>query len=54
MTTRQHPRTLNEAFSKTADYASSITCYSRGDKAVRWACAASVLFVIGLLILESI
>jgi hypothetical protein len=31
MNTRKHPRTLNEAFTKTADYASSVTRYDRRD-----------------------
>jgi hypothetical protein len=31
MNTRQYPRTLNEAFPKTADYASSVTRYDRRD-----------------------
>lgn len=31
MNTRQYPRTLNEAFPKTADYASSVTRFDRRD-----------------------
>jgi hypothetical protein len=31
MNTRKHPRTINEAFTKTADYASSVTRYDRRD-----------------------
>jgi hypothetical protein len=31
MNTRKHPRTINEAFQRTADYASSVTRYDRRD-----------------------
>lgn len=31
MNTRKHPRSLNDAFPHTADYASSVTRYDRRD-----------------------
>ena len=46
MNTRQFPRTLNEAFPKTADYASALTRTRPADRAVNWTLFAAVIVVI--------
>lgn len=46
MNTRTYPRTLNEAFPKTADYGCAIERRRPADRAVNWALAAGVVAVI--------
>jgi hypothetical protein len=51
MNTRTYPRTLNEAFPKTADYASAVTRFDRQDKVSMTACAVGVVAFICILML---
>ena len=51
MNTRTYPRTLNEAFPRTADYASSVTRFDRRDKADMTACAVAVVSMIFILLI---
>jgi hypothetical protein len=48
MNTRKHPRTINEAFQHTADYASSVTRYKRDsfDYTVCGIAAVSLLLIL--------
>ena len=46
MNTRSYPRTLNEAFPKTADYASAITRKRPADRAVNWTLFIGAIVVI--------
>lgn len=55
MNTRTYPRTLNEAFPKTTQYACALErpAPRQSDKFVRWALAAGALYVAGLLLWEA-
>ena len=46
MNTRTYPRTLNEAFPKTADYGCAITRKRPADRAVNWTLALAVVAII--------
>jgi hypothetical protein len=51
MNTRQYPRTLNEAFPKTADYASSVTRFARTDSwTYAWCGAGAVALLLILFV----
>ena len=50
MNTRTYPRTLNEEFPRTADYASSVTRYDRQDKVSMTACAVAVVSLVCILL----
>lgn len=50
MNTRTFPRTLNQAFPKTADYASSVTRYDRQDKVSMTACAVACVLLVCILL----
>ena len=46
MNSRTYPRTLNQAFPKTANYGCSIERARPADRAVNWTLAAAVIVII--------
>ena len=53
MNTRRYPRTMNEAFSRTAEYGCAIEKpYHRGDRAVAIALAGAAVYMIVFAVVE--